>query len=148
MGLAGMHCVRKCMCVFMLKAWNSAGIWWYLMCWNWECMCVFMLKPCNPVGIWWYFIMCWNWKCTHVFCSEFVIRCRNWVGCSELTFTAELCVQQRIWDSLPKLYCLQWICNSLPKLSCLQRINIHCRIVCPIANLGFTAEVVLSAANL
>jgi hypothetical protein len=80
-------------------------------------------------------------------CSEIVIRCRNWLGWSELTFTAELCVLQRIWDSLPKLNCLQWICNSLPKLSWVQRINIHCRIVCSAANLGFATEVELSAAK-
>ena len=26
MGLAGMHCVRRCMCVFMLKSCDLAGI--------------------------------------------------------------------------------------------------------------------------
>jgi hypothetical protein len=33
-------------------------------------------------------------------------RYRNSVVCSELTFAAELCVLQRIWDSLSKLNCL------------------------------------------
>jgi hypothetical protein len=92
LGLAGMHCVRRCMCVFMLKPCKSNGIWWYIMCWNWECMCVFMLKPCNSAEIWWY-SMCWNWKCICVFCSEFVIRCRNWiVRCSavNLGFAVEV----------------------------------------------------------
>jgi hypothetical protein len=55
--------------------------------------------------------------------------------CSELAFAVELCVLQRIGDSLSKLSCLQrirdslsklcclqWNCDSLPKLSCLQRI--------------------------
>jgi len=79
-----------------------------------------------------------------------VIRCRNCVGCSELAFAAELCVLQRIYDSLPKLCRLQRINNSLPsgmfcselanrcqsgvvcseslpKLSWLQRIVIRCR---------------------
>jgi len=82
-----------------------------------------------------------------VFCSEFVIRCRNWVGCNKLTIAAELCVLQWIWDSLPKLYGLQRISNSLLKLSCLQRINICHPIVCPATNLGFAAEVVWSTAN-
>jgi hypothetical protein len=77
----------------------------------------------------------------------FVANFWNWVVCSELTFAAELCVVQRIWDWMPKLNCLQWIWNSLPKLSCLQRINIRCRIVCFEENLGFAAEVVWSAAN-
>ena len=147
------------MCVFMLKPCNSTRIWWYIMCWNWECMCVFMLKPYNSAGIWWY-SMCWNWKWLCMSCNEFVIRCRNWVVCnelaftaknvfhnkfvihcrkwvvcSELTFVAELCVLQWIWDSLLKLYCLQWI-------------NIRCWIVCSTTNLGFIAEVDLSAANL
>jgi hypothetical protein len=53
----------------------------------------------------------------YVFCSEFVIRCRSWVVCSELAFVAKLCILQRICDSLPKLSCLQWI-------------SIRCRIVC------------------
>jgi hypothetical protein len=30
MGLAGMHCVRRCMCVFMLKSCDSVGIWWQM----------------------------------------------------------------------------------------------------------------------
>jgi hypothetical protein len=42
---------------------------------------------------------------------------------------------QRIWDLLPKLFCLQ-------------RILIRCRIVYPAAKLGFPTEVVLYAANL
>jgi hypothetical protein len=46
------------------------------------------------------------WKC--VFCSEFVIHNWNWIVCSELTFPAELCVLQRIWDSLLKLYGLKF----------------------------------------
>jgi hypothetical protein len=37
-------------------------------------------------------------------CSKFEIRCWNWVICSDLTFVVKLCVLQRIWDSLPKLY--------------------------------------------
>jgi hypothetical protein len=45
------------------------------------------------------------------------------------------CVVQRIWDLLPKLFCLQ-------------RILIRCRIVYPAAKLGFPTEVVLYAANL
>jgi hypothetical protein len=31
----------------------------------------------------------WHSLPNGVFCSEFVIRCRNCVGCSELTFAAE-----------------------------------------------------------
>jgi hypothetical protein len=82
-----------------------------------------------------------SWNC--IVSSEIVIRCRNWIVCSELAFAAELCVLQRICDSLPKFSCLQRIhdslsklcClqqnyDSLPKLSCLQRIIIRCRIVC------------------
>jgi hypothetical protein len=91
----------ECTCMFILKPCNSVGIWWYIMCWNWECMCVFMLKPCNYVGIWWY-IMCWNWKCMCVFCSEFLIRCQNWVVCSELAFAAES-VFYRNWVVCNKL---------------------------------------------
>ena len=156
MGLAGMHCVRRCMCVFMLKSCDLAGIWWqmcagienacvhvkimkltgiwwYILCWNWECMYVFMLKPCNSAGIWWY-TMCWHWECMCVFmlkpCNPvgiwWYIICRNW-KC--------MCILQRI-------------SNPLLKLSWLQRINIRCRIVCPAAKMGFAAEVVLSVANL
>jgi len=120
---------------------------------------------CSEFGI-----RCRSW----IVCSEFVIRCWNWFFYSELTFTVELCVLQRIynslpklsfvcnkltfaaklcvvhqiWDSLPKLYCLQWICNWLQILSCLKRINISCRIKCFAANLGFAAEVVLFVAKL
>jgi len=135
-------------------------------------MCVLMLKPCNSAGIWWY-IMCWNWKCICVFYSEFVIPFRNWVVSSELRFASQLCVLQRIWNSLSKLSCLQqinircWIVCSLANLGFtaevvwfvvnlkftaeiefLQQINIHCWIVCSAANLGFTAEVQLSPVNL
>jgi hypothetical protein len=39
MGLAGMHCVRRCMCVFMLKSCDLAGIWWQ-MCAGIENACV------------------------------------------------------------------------------------------------------------
>ena len=49
-----------------------------------------------------------------VFYSEFVIRCWNWIVCSEFAFTAELCVLQRI-------------CDSLLKLSYLQRIRVRCQ---------------------
>jgi hypothetical protein len=82
-----------------------------------------------------------SWNC--IVSSEIVIRCRNWIVCSELAFAAELCVLQRICDSLlnfsclqrihdslSKLCCLQRNYDSLPKLSCLQRIIIRCRIVC------------------
>ena len=56
------------------------------------------------------------------FSSELVIRYRNGVGCSELTFSAESCVLQRIYDSLSKL------CHS-------KRISIRCPMMCSEANL-------------
>jgi hypothetical protein len=121
---------------------------WDLMtnvCWNWKCMCVFMLKPCNFAGIWWY-IMCWNWKClcvlqricdsllgfddilcvgienACVFCSKFVIHCRNWVVCSELAFAAksvscnEFVIRCRKWVSCSEfvIRCQNWVaCSEL-----------------------------------
>ena len=128
MGLAEMHCVRRCMCVFMLRSCDSARIWWQ-MCSGIENACVFMLKPCNSTGIWWY-IMHWNWECMYVFMLEpcnstriwWYIICWNW---------KRMCVLQQICYSLPKLSCLQWIsicyrkcvlqriCDSLPKVSFL-----------------------------
>jgi hypothetical protein len=67
-------------------------------------------------------------------CSEFQIRCWNWVVRNELTFGPQLCVLLQIWDSLSKM---SWV----------QRINIRCWIICAAANLGFTAEVVLSVVH-
>jgi len=58
----------------------------------------------------------------------------------QMLIRCQLCVLQRIWGSLPKLYCLQRICNLLLKLSCLQRINIRYRIVCSAANLKFHCQ--------
>jgi hypothetical protein len=68
-------------------------------------------------------------------CTEFQIRCRNCVFCSELTLGPQLRVLLQIWDSLLKM---SWV----------QRINMCCRIVCAVANLGFFVEVVLYGANL
>jgi len=64
-----------------------------------------------------------------------------------LRFAVEMCVLQRIWESLWKLSWLLRICYSLSKLSFLQRISIRCRIVCPAANLQFAAETEFPAAN-
>jgi hypothetical protein len=75
------------------------------------CVCV-----CVHTKIMW---LCWNLMSNCIVCSKFVNRCWNWFVCSKLVFTIELCVLQRIWGSLPKLYCMQQICNSLSKLSCL-----------------------------
>jgi len=89
MGLAGMHCVRRCMCVFMLKSCECDRIWWRMcagientcvfmlkscdcariwwqMCAGIENACVFMLKSCDSAGIWWH-ILCLNWECMYVF---------------------------------------------------------------------------------
>jgi hypothetical protein len=82
-----------------------------------------------------------------IVCSEFIIRCRNWVDCSELTFVAALCVLQRTWDLLPKLYCLQWTCNSLPNCVSQQSGDSLPKLYCPAVKLRFAAEVVLAAAN-
>jgi hypothetical protein len=135
------------MCVF---CWNLVTV--YLLGLLQHVWCVFMPK-CELGSE--FAIRYRNW----VFCSELVfaaewgvlqrivIRCRNWVVCSELAFPVEMCVLQRIWESLPKLSWLLWICNSLPKLSFLQRISIRCRIVCPTAKLWFAAETEMSVAN-
>ena len=56
------------------------------------------------------------------FSSEIVIRYQCCVVCSELTFVAESCVLQRIYDSLSKL------CHS-------KRISIRCPMMCSEANL-------------
>jgi hypothetical protein len=98
----------------------------------WNCI------ACSEVGI----------RCQScIVCSKFVIRCRNGVDCSELTFAAALCVLQRIWDSLPKLYCLQQICNSLPNCVSQRSGDSLPKLYCPAAKLRFAAEVVLAAAN-
>jgi len=107
----------------------SAGIYWKIVCCNWWfLMCVFcwdLLKDYVLKLMVSICVFCWNlvtvymlgllqhvWcvsmpKC--MLCSETVIRCRNWVFCSELAFATELCVVQRNYDSLPKLCRLQWI---------------------------------------
>jgi len=110
------------LCVLQ-RIWDSLPkLYWLQWIFNSLPNCV----SCNEVGI----------RCQScIVCSELEIRCWNWVDSSKLAFGAELCVLQRIWD-------------SLPKLSWLQRINIHCRILCPAANLGFPAAIVLPAANL
>jgi hypothetical protein len=66
--------------------------------------------------------------------QQISIRCRNWIFCSELAFTAESCV-------------VHWICDLLPILCRLQRISIRCWIMCSAANLGFAVETVSFAAN-
>jgi hypothetical protein len=96
------------------------------------------IVSCNKFGV--HCLSC-------MVCIKFEIHYQNWVVCSELTFTAELCVFQWIWDSLSKFNCLKWICNSLSKLSCLQRINIRCSFVSLAANIVFDVEVVWSAVN-
>jgi hypothetical protein len=57
------------------------------------------------------------------------------LAAANLRFAAEMCVWQRIQESLQKLSWLLRICDSLPKLSFLQRISIRCRIVCLAVNL-------------
>ena len=105
--------------------------------------------------------------------SESVIRCWNWVICSESTFPAEsVSFATNLWFAveielsivnqcfLPKVWVLQQICDSLQKLSYLQRINIRCqncvgwsesvfesKRVLSAANMLFAAEIELSAAN-
>jgi hypothetical protein len=97
---------------FIIACVYSAGLLWQSMCWNWLLhVCVYF-----HAKIMW---LCWNLMSNCIVCSEFVNRCWNWVVCSKLVFPTELCVLQRIWGSLPKLYCMQQICNSLSKLSCL-----------------------------
>jgi hypothetical protein len=94
-------------------------------------------------------------------CSEFVIRCRKWVVCSELTFAAEWCVLQWSWDSLLKcvfcsefvIRCRNWVVCSEFMIRCWSWVVcnecvIRCRIVCFAANLWFAAEVELSAVTL
>jgi len=113
--------------------------------------------------------LCRSW----IVSNEFVIRSRNWVVGSKLTFDAELCVVLSNWGTMPKFYgnsefeilFQNWVmCNeltftaelvvqlqiwdSLSKMSWVQRNNICCRIVCAATNLGFAAEVVLSVVNL
>jgi len=65
--------------------------------------------------------------------SEILFRCRNWTCCSELIFTADLCV------AAAKV--------SPPQLNLLQRIDIRCRFVCCAAKFCFAAATKPPAAN-
>jgi hypothetical protein len=62
-----------------------------------------------------------------IVCSEFVNRCWNWVVCSKLVFTTELCVLQRIcvlcWDLL-KDYVLEFI------IACVYSTRLLWQIMC------------------
>jgi len=93
-----------------------------VFCWN--LVTVYMLGLLQHV--WCVFMP----KC--VLCSETVIRCRNYVGCSELAFAAEAECLQRICDSLPKLCRLQRVNNSLPSGVFCSELAIRCQsgVVC------------------
>jgi len=75
-----------------------------------------------------FVIRCRNWVSTWVFSNEIVIRCRNCVGCSELTFTAETELSAaKLWFTAETVSAAANE-HSLPKLSCLQRTSFRCRI--------------------
>jgi hypothetical protein len=66
----------------------------------------------------------------------------------KLGFAAEVCVLQRICDSLSKLSCLQRICDSLSKLSCLQRVCDSLPELSRLQRISICYRSACSAANL
>ena len=87
---------------------------WRIMCWNWWfwfvcCAAKFCFAAATepPVAKWYSLPI-------YVLPSKILFRSRNWTCCSEVIFTADLCVAQP--NSV-----------SLPQLNLLQRSDIRCR---------------------
>jgi hypothetical protein len=109
----------SCLQQISIRFWQcvcSVWIWWKIMSWNWWLQCVSVCVYVHAKIMW----LCWNLMSNYVsaanlwftvelcVCSEFVIRCWNWVICSELAFAVELFVLQCICR------CQNWVvCSEL-----------------------------------
>ena len=76
-----------------------------------------------------------------------MIRCRNWVFCSEIIFAAEWCVVQRNSDSLPKLCQLQRISIRCRNWVVCNEFVIRCRNWVFYSELAFAAELCVVQRN-